>query len=141
MKTSAKRKEIASILRCSRGLVNKVVKKYEGDPNTIPTPKKNGGHGNRAHLFKHYLPVVKDFVDGGIEVKNIAAHLTDQISPSFYPSTVYRHTATDLKKSLQKGKKVDPRKFSDENMEYYLDYTLPDNYSSGPGHSFEGQVF
>jgi transposase len=114
--------DIINMLRCSHRLVDKVLKKYKEDPTTIPTPKKNGGYGTRAHSFKNYVKVAKDFLASGGELKHVVAHLVTEVGPSFHPSTAYRHAHTDLKQSLQKGRKVDPRKFSDENMAYYLDY-------------------
>jgi len=112
--------EIARELKCSPGLVTKVLKKHTEEAN--PTPHKNGGNGVRPHLIRNYLDVVQNMVDNGTEVKHLGGKLTEEIGVTFHSSTIYRLVGKDLNKSLQKGRKVDPRKYSDENVEYYLDY-------------------
>lgn len=113
---------IAEYLRCSPGLVSKVFKR-ERDGEV--TPRKHGPqqlHNPRPHTFSNFLPIFQSYLEEGTPVGKLAAKFYGDTGETFHSSTVYKNVGKHMNLTPQVGMRVDPRKFTDENMEYYLSF-------------------
>lgn len=94
---------IADKFCCSPGLVHKVLQRAkEGEF----APRKHGTSHDTLHTFHTYKPILQNYADEGIPLKQFAPTLQRETGVQFHPSTIYRNAHKQLDLSLQKGMKL-----------------------------------